>query len=311
MKNSELQVAFVIGSPRSGTTILGEILEAHPDMAHIYEPYYIWYYHANDLSTDYIPPQDIGEKQQRWIRRQFESFASGERKSIIVDKSPEHSFNIPILLSVFPNAKIIHILRDGRDVTLSIKKEWQKREAIVAKRDYRGLLRTAFAMLKRNPQWRFRALALLYELRSNFSWDPRRYLNKSKWEGRVGWGPRFTGWQEALDTHSLIQFHAMQWLNCVSQIQKDRHLVPAENWLEIRYEDLVSAHHDALIGKVTEFLDIPVSDDYLSSIPALRLGNTKKWAEELSVTEIDEVTQILEDKLSELGYLGSSQANGG
>lgn len=311
MKSNELQVAFVIGSPRSGTTILGEILEAHPDMAHLYEPYYIWYYHSTDRSTDYIDPHDIGEKQQRWIRRRFESFASGERKMRIVDKSPEHSFNVPILLSVFPRAKIIHIVRDGRDVALSIKKEWLKREAIVAKRDYRGLIRTAARMMKRNPQWRFRALALWYELKTNFSWDPRRYLNKSKWEGRAGWGPRFKGWREALDTQTLIQFHAMQWLNCVRQIQQDRHLVPAENWLEIRYEDLVSERHGSLIGEVAEFLDIPMSDEYLSRIPPLRLGNTRKWREELSQTEIDEIAPVLEEKLGELGYLESGQTNGG
>jgi len=41
-KNRHTETAFIIGSPRSGTTILENILHCHPHIAELYEPYYLW-----------------------------------------------------------------------------------------------------------------------------------------------------------------------------------------------------------------------------------------------------------------------------
>ncbi|RKX23893.1 MAG: hypothetical protein DRP47_12175, partial [Candidatus Zixiibacteriota bacterium] len=144
--SAPLQVAFIVGSPRSGTTILQEILGIHPQIGHFYEPYYIWYFHVKDQTTDYIPGGAISQKETKWIRNKFILFGKLLGKNFVLDKLPEHSFNLPILTKVFPNAKIIHIIRDGRDVVLSIKKEWKRRQRIVEHRGFGGLLRTATNM---------------------------------------------------------------------------------------------------------------------------------------------------------------------
>ena len=41
-----------------------------------------------------------------------------------MDKSPRNSLKIPFVRKIFPEAKFIHIVRDGRDTSLSINKEW-------------------------------------------------------------------------------------------------------------------------------------------------------------------------------------------
>ena len=296
------QFAFIVGSQRSGTTILGRILQAHPEVGHIYEPYYIWYYHAKDLSTDYIPAGDIGPRESDWIRRKFEVFARLTGKRVIVDKSPEHAFNLPIVQHVFPEAKIIHIKRDGRDVTLSIKKEWEKRREIVENRNLRALFKTAAMMLQRQPLWRFRFLALWYELKTNCSWNPKRFFNKAKWMGQTGWGPRFHGWQEALQSEPLIRFQALQWLHCVNQIQQDLPRIPQENVLEIRYEDLVSTESRNAIQKILSFLNLEQSQEFERTMPKIKIGNTRKWAKELTEEEIQCIDRTLSAKLQELGY---------
>ena len=105
------RIAFIVAPPRSGTTILEEILGAHPEVGHFYEPYYIWYYHAKNLANDCIAIEDIGPTEADWIRRQFKTFSRAARKGIIIEKSPEHSLNLPVVRYVFPQAKIIHIIR--------------------------------------------------------------------------------------------------------------------------------------------------------------------------------------------------------
>lgn len=302
MRRPSPPVAFIVGAPRSGTTIMGRVLEAHPAVAHLYEPYYLWYWHAKDLSSDAISPEEIGERESAWIRSRFEDFGRRLGKELVIDKSPEHSLNLRIVAKTFPEAKFIHMLRDGRDVVLSTKKEWAKRQAIVEGRSFRKLLATVSRMMKRQPLWRFRWLSLYYELKTTASLNPLRYLNKGKWEGKVGWGIRFEGWQKALAEEPLIRFHALQWLHCVKAIERDRLAVPTTNWLEVRYEDLVSESSSSEIERVLEFLSLPDPSEFRDRCPEIRLGNTKKWGEELSPDEIAAMEPALEEKLEELGY---------
>jgi hypothetical protein len=221
---------------------------------------------------------------------------------VVVDKSPEHSFNIPIVYATFPEAKFIHILRDGRDVVLSISKEWRKRCEIVKQRNAIDLLRTARAMLARQPYWAFRVLAVAYEMRTNFSLTPSRFFNKAKWQGLAGWGPRFRGWKEALGRESLIRFHALQWLACVNQIEEDLPAIPAPQVLEVRYEDLVSEDYLSVVERVVRFLGLDMDDEFIGSLPAVRLGNVNKWRTELSAAEIRDIGPLLSGKLQALGY---------
>ena len=307
------RIAFIVAPPRSGTTILEEILGAHPEVGHFYEPYYIWYYHAKNLANDCIAIEDIGPTEADWIRRQFKTFSRAARKGIIIEKSPEHSLNLPVVRYVFPQAKIIHIIRDGRDVTLSTKKEWQKRRGTVDKRRVGDLVKTAMSMLQRQPFWRFRLLALWYEAKSRMLLSPTQlfnidqYFNKAKWKGYGGWGLRFDGWEEVIRSKSPICFMAHQWLRAVEQIQEDLSRVPEGEKLEIRYERLVSNDYKEVLAQCLNFLELPVTDEFWAAIPEIKIGNTRKWPDELAVQEIKEVGPILSDKLIELGYEATDQ----
>jgi hypothetical protein len=123
---------FVIGAPRSGTTILGRILGQAPELLYLNEPRYIWT--ALDPALDawaYRYPVEQGRmswsatdatpdqrrRLSQWLA--LERFAAGKR--LLVEKMPENSFRAGWLSALFPQARFIHIIRDGRDAALSLE----------------------------------------------------------------------------------------------------------------------------------------------------------------------------------------------
>ena len=66
--------AFIVGAPRSGTTILEQVVGAHPDVAHWYQPYYIWNFHTGHLDSDARTLSDLSDKAIAFIRREFDIF---------------------------------------------------------------------------------------------------------------------------------------------------------------------------------------------------------------------------------------------
>jgi hypothetical protein len=301
-----MKVAFIFGSPRSGTTILANILACHHEIAEWYEPYYIWEKYFNCDQDDIWDKGTITEKIRKKIRSEFALYCKKTKKSIVLDKLPTHAFNLEIVHNIFPEAKWIHILRDGRDVTLSIKKEWAKREQIVKQRDFIGLISVTGRMLARQPFWRHRIKAMLFELRTTASLNPCMYLNKSKWSGKVGWGPRFEMWEEYLQTHSSLEFNAMQWVKSVEAVQESWPILPEGNKVEIKYEDMLRLPAATLI-KVLNTLGVEPEDDFFERIPFLKRDNFHKWEKEFNPAEINEIKPILNQLINDLGYAHARQ----
>jgi hypothetical protein len=301
-----MRVAFIVGSPRSGTTILGNILDCHSDIAEWYEPYYIWESYFDTKQDDVWRAADLTAKSLRSIHGEFSNFSQKAGCRVIVDKSPGHAMNIPIINKIFPAAKWIHILRDGRDVTLSIKKEWAKREQIVSQGNFIGLIDVTGRMLARQPFWRHRLKAVLFELRAISSLNPRMYLNKSKWRGKAGWGPRFEGWEEYLRTHSSLEVNATQWVKSVEAVQVSWPMLPEKNKIEIRYEDLLRLP-EATLKKVLKILELEPKDDFFRKIPLLKRDNFHKWEKEFNAAEINKIKPILSQLINDLGYAHTRQ----
>ena len=56
----------------------------------------------------------------------FNFFAAQENKKIWGDHSPKYAAFIPCLIDLFPNSKIVHIIRDGRDCAVSFKRRFRQ-----------------------------------------------------------------------------------------------------------------------------------------------------------------------------------------
>ena len=122
---------FIVGSPRSGTTIFGELLDKHPLLSQWYEPYFVWDRYFRLASHDERAAEDATARVKEQIFKDFDRYRKNKKCLVLIDKSPRNSLKIPFILEIFPRARFIHLLRDGRDVTLSIHKEWQRRRSIV------------------------------------------------------------------------------------------------------------------------------------------------------------------------------------
>lgn len=304
-----MKIAFLIGSPRSGTTILENILNCHEHIAELYEPYYLWENFFNAGKSDVWDKNDLNDDAINRIRKEFKIFARKSHKPIVLDKSPAHAYNIPVILTVFPEAKWIHIVRDGRDVTLSIGKEWEKRKNLVEQKDFLSLFRTAKNMLDRQPVLRFKVMAVIHELKNTFSLNPYHYLNKSRWKGKVGWGPRFSGWEKYLETHSVLEFNAMQWATSVKAVSTSWDLIHEKQRIEINYETLLTEPHKT-ISRILAFLGCQTPKDFFSAIPPLIPGNFNKWGKAFTPAQVLQISPVLLPMLKKYNYLSDDEFTG-
>jgi len=294
-------IAFIIGSARSGTTVLGQILGCHPQIMQWYEPYYLWRRYFLCKESEEWLPEEFNEKTKWAIQREHRIFQKKAKKALVVEKMPSHSYNVKYVHRIFPDAKWIHIIRDGRDVVLSMKKEWEKRRRIIEEKDYSASLKTALRVLKRPPFLRYKLMLLLYELKSNFSLSPAKYLNKAKWKGTTGWGPRFSGWEDFLEAHSPLEFNAMQWVKTVEAVIRDWHILSGDHKIELRYEELLT-YPEKTLQRLLDFLAVEAASKFFDTIPQLKDRNFNKWEKELTAEEITLIEPIQHHLLVKLGY---------
>ena len=119
---------FIIGAPRSGTTLTEQILSSHPDVFGAGELQLIP--RTADRLQEYLQapmpyPQCLIELAENSINtpaseylKQVRSLANGERR--IIDKMPGNFLHLGLIHILFPNAKIIHCRREPRDTCISM-----------------------------------------------------------------------------------------------------------------------------------------------------------------------------------------------
>jgi tetratricopeptide (TPR) repeat protein len=116
---------FLVGFPRSGTTLLEQVLASHPDVTAMEErtclqDSAVAFFGSNsDLDRlAALSDTDLQSWRQAYWKRVAEAGASSS-SSVFLDKMPLNSVFLPLVAKLFPRAKIILALRDPRDVALS------------------------------------------------------------------------------------------------------------------------------------------------------------------------------------------------
>lgn len=115
-------IAFIVGCARSGTSILGELIAAHPSVKYVFEATKVWESIGRRADGSHrLTAHDASWHVRRRIRREFaRCYGHCEPGGVVVEKCPRNTLRIPFLHRVFPKAKFIHIIRDGRDVACSL-----------------------------------------------------------------------------------------------------------------------------------------------------------------------------------------------
>ena len=109
---------FVVGMIRSGTTLVEQILSAHPDVGGAGEQAFWAVNGARAFTSDgALDPDSLRELANLYVR-QLEGIAPNNR--FVVDKLPGNFEWLGLLHLAFPTAPIVHVMRDPRDCCFSI-----------------------------------------------------------------------------------------------------------------------------------------------------------------------------------------------
>lgn len=231
---------FIVGSPRSGTTVTAETLSEHPDIAYLYEPYYLWNYRSGSGIDDERNSGHASDSTVAFVRRHCHAFWKQSGAKYVVEQSPEESLMLPLIRLTLPKARFIHAIRNGYDCVHSIAREWDRRARSVEKRNPIEAATRALRTLERQPLWRFRALQAAFELRESGLFSPWKWTNKSKWQGQAGWGIRIPGWEQILRQEGSLALNALQWSYTVGHVLEGLAEEPPSAHFELRYERLVA-----------------------------------------------------------------------
>jgi hypothetical protein len=140
---------FIVGSGRSGTSLLRDMLCAHPDIAIPGESNFMPTFYgaygdpagpdearrlaARILNLHWVKkwnlpltPDDFAADRSfaAVVPRLYRCHATREGKARWGDKTPAYVSHIPLLAELFPGARFLHIVRDGRDVAMSFVRHY-------------------------------------------------------------------------------------------------------------------------------------------------------------------------------------------
>ncbi len=115
--DAEAEMIFICGMPRSGTTLVEQILAAHPAVTGAGEVDIL-----SGLPDDY--PDEVADLDAARARLMADTYLQRlpvqPRDGVrVTDKTPQNVFFLGLIQVLFPKARIIHCRRDPRDVALS------------------------------------------------------------------------------------------------------------------------------------------------------------------------------------------------
>ena len=264
---------FVIGCPRSGTTLLFDALRASGELASVQsEGHILWdeFHHPRDhgWSSDAVRSDEIATGEREYLYLAARLFARGGR---FVDKTPANCLRVEYLETLFPDATFVFLRRRGADNVGSLMDGWRARPRFV----------------------RYRLPEPLTGLAG---------LDGSRWSFVL-----IPGWRELREA-PLEEVCARQYVDCNGAVLAAR-TTSSARWVDVAYEDLVSAPVDEL-RRVYAELGLAFGDaaerfagelSKRQTATAVSTPRPEKWRER-NEEAIERVTPMLAETERRLGY---------
>jgi hypothetical protein len=166
---------FVVGSPRSGTTFLAGAIGSLPGFVDLGEVAPLKAA-VPELAT--LEPQEAAKCMRRILGVARRVGLVGAIRA--VEQTPELAHLVHVIPVAYPEARIVHIVRDGRDVACSLlEKPWLRREQ--AKSDDAGVAYGSYARFWVEPDRREEFETASDARRAAWVW--RRYVSAARSAG--------------------------------------------------------------------------------------------------------------------------------
>ena len=119
---------FILGMPRSGTSLIEQILASHSQVYGAGELSHLWTLCRNAVAVDAFP-EGLAQLENSELRNLGAEYVSricqhNSKSNIITDKAPINFLFIGMIQRILPQAKIIHCQRDPMDTCFSIYKKF-------------------------------------------------------------------------------------------------------------------------------------------------------------------------------------------
>jgi len=284
---------IILGAARSGTKYLRDILATAPDAAKVpYDINYVWRFGSEAYPDDALPLSLLSDRKRRFIRDQVHRLAKvpADSDRAVFEKTVGSTLRVAFAAAVFPDAKFIHLIRDGRAVTESAMRQWQE------PLDYRRLFEKLRGLSLRNAGYA-----------GWFAINVLQGLAAGRGGGKV-WGPRYPGIVADVEQgKDIVEICARQWQISVESALDGLAALPQDRHIEIRYEQLVLGT-DAL-RQVAEFCGLKDIEGMLE-LHARRVdGQTdRKWEHALSQRQKKLMLAVAGPALARLGYVDMAAA---
>jgi LPS sulfotransferase NodH len=131
------RVAFIVGAPRSGTTWLQQLLYVHPGLAtggesHLFceglPAVFANFDHPDGMShlSTWVARAELLGAARAFCDRIFDTQRAATRPEarLVLEKTPNHRLQAALQAQLYPDARYVHIVRDGRDATASQRELW-------------------------------------------------------------------------------------------------------------------------------------------------------------------------------------------
>ncbi len=285
---SQLQpLIILVATVRSGTTMTAACFNQHDDIHVVREQRMLWTDGNTDLghdrmTTEHARPEVMKKLQSAFLHLQEEK--GGKR---IFEKTPSNCLRVPFIHKIFPEALIIHMVRNGRDNVSSCLPFWTR------PRKKRRIIRR----IKETPIYQWPGLL------------PR--LFRDQVGVRTGMAKRVKSWgviypemmADLERKDSLIEVIAEQWRFAVETASNDlAEHVGAGNYLEWKYEELCAdpvKHFAAAL----EMAGLPMTDEFGKYLTEnVHLQAVDAWKKRLSAEQVAKIDPIIGDAMARFGY---------
>ena len=256
--SDDFKPVFVVGCGRSGTTLLAVLLDRHSQIAMTPETHFLNGFcrrcrDAENLGTQEklvaalgreprfkdmdLNPADVLEEFRDYpsdfkhlFRAMLEAYRQKNHKPRIGEKTPDHLEFVPQIIEWFPQARIICIVRDGRDVAQSnMKVHWTRKDLRLQGMVWRWAAKTCLEYVERYPQ------QFIHVRLEDLLQDPQGVM--SRIDGFVGVAFEPQQLESRTET-SVVLEHETEWMGKARQELDPRRIAawtrqtnPHEKWL--------------------------------------------------------------------------------